>query len=94
MFGDYLFRVFHRVGKSQRGVGGLVRIAKVDSQLIGIADVAFTAIAKPLLHQPIVCQLVFVALLSQLQNRLLVELKCDVLLAKLVNLRLVRLLFL
>ena len=65
MLGDRLLQVFHGVGQAERCIGGFVRVAKVQSKLVRIVDVAFAAVAKSLLHQFIKGQFVFIALLRE-----------------------------
>ena len=88
VLGDDLLQVVHRLGQPQGCVGRFLRVAKVQSKLVRILDVAFAAIAKSLLHQLVKGQLVLVAFLRELLDGLIFGLKGDVLLPKLLALQL------
>ena len=87
VLGNRLLLILHGLGQSQGRIGRLVRVAKIQTQLIGVAQVAFAPVAKPLLHQSVEGQLVLVTLLRELCVGLVLELQRHVLLPQLLALR-------
>ena len=87
MLRDDLLPLGHGIRQSSCRVGGLVGISQIQPQLIGIIDVAFTAMSKPLFHQLVESQLVFVPLLLETLNGLVLELQRHILFAQLLPLR-------
>jgi hypothetical protein len=88
MLGNHQLQVFDGVGQAERCIGGLVRVAQVQSKLVRIIDVTLAAVAKSLLHQFVVGQFILVSLLCKLLDRLVLGLNRDVLPTKLLALRL------
>lgn len=87
MFGNRLLLVLDRVGQSACRVGRFIGVAQIQPQLVGIVNVTFAPVAKPLLHQFVEGQLVFVTLLLELLDRQVLGLQRHVELSQLFALR-------
>ena len=84
---DRQLQVFNCLGQAECRIGGFVRVPQVQPKLVRVVEVTFTAVAKPLSQQFVVCEFVIVTLLRQLLDLQVFRLKRDISLAKLLALR-------